>query len=138
MEQQAQVSNATVTNKKLTHLVYLLQAGFFVTGISLLVAFLINIFRRKHVDGTLFEHHFNWQIQTFKYVAGLILVPFLLIIAIIYAGIGATGGEEFRTVYEMLGIPALIVANLYAIAVAIFLIYRIYTGWSKLIEEKEV
>lgn len=138
MAQTTHTSDVALTGKRTAHLVYLLQAGFFLSGISLIIAFVINLYRHKQVEGTMYEDHFSWQLQTFKYMAGLIIVPFLLIIAIIYIGIAATGGEEFRTVYELFGTPSLVVANIYATGVAGFLIYRIYKGWKALIKEKSV
>ncbi len=136
MENLTNTSNERLNIRRTAHLVYLLQTGFFLTGISLIIAFVVNLFQHKQAEGTEYEDHFSWQMQTFKYMAGLIIIPFLLIIAIIYIGISATGGEEFRTVYELFGTPAVVVANIYAAGVAVFLIYRIYKGWKALISEE--
>lgn len=99
------------SKRKLTMIIYAIQAGFLLFGISLLVAVIINYIKRSDVSATLFESHFKWQIRTFWHHF------ILLVIAII-----------------MFWIP--IIAVLLLIVDTILLIYRIAKGWLRLNDRK--
>jgi uncharacterized membrane protein len=99
--------------KTLTIIVYVLQGvSFFVGGISLIAAVIINYIKLKDVQGTWLESHFRWQIRTFWY--------FLL-----WTVIGIT------TVFLMVGFFILF-AN------SIWFIYRVIKGGLRLSENKEM
>jgi len=50
---------------QLTAKIYRAQATLPLFGIGFLIAFFMNNFRYKHVNGTWLQTHFRWQIQTF-------------------------------------------------------------------------
>ncbi|MBU3737780.1 MAG: hypothetical protein FGM55_02365 [Rhodoferax sp.] len=51
--------------RQITLVVYALYALSWVTGITALVAIIINYVKRDDARGTLYESHFTWQIRTF-------------------------------------------------------------------------
>ncbi|SEK96992.1 Uncharacterized membrane protein [Roseateles sp. YR242] len=51
--------------KQLTLIVYILYALSFFTGITSIVAIIINYVKREETEGTLYASHFTWQIRTF-------------------------------------------------------------------------
>jgi len=53
------------SQKKLTIIVYALQAASFLVGITFLVAVIINYIKLPEVKYTWLESHFRWQIKTF-------------------------------------------------------------------------
>jgi uncharacterized membrane protein len=97
-------------NKTVAIAVYALQAAFFVAGITVLVAIVINYVKRSEVRGTWLESHFRWQIRTFWW--GLLW----FVVASI-------------TVYILVGFLIFFV-------LAIWYIYRIARGWLRLAEGK--
>lgn len=54
-------------NYQITTIVYVLQLLGLVTGITFVIALMINYVKRRDVEGTLFASHFTWQINTFWY-----------------------------------------------------------------------
>lgn len=53
------------TLKTITAVVYLCQVlAFALAGLPLLIGVVINLVKRKEVQGTWLESHFNWQIKT--------------------------------------------------------------------------
>jgi uncharacterized membrane protein len=66
--------------KKLAATVYLCQIlTFMLAGLPLLIGVAINFYKRKEVQGTWLESHFNWQINTaWIALAGFALTGFLL------------------------------------------------------------
>lgn len=86
----------------LTLVIYILYAVSWFTGLSALVAIVINYVKRDDVAGTIYESHFRWQIRTFWW-------------SLLWAAVG------FVTVYVLIGfliLPALL----------IWLIYRLVKG----------
>lgn len=76
----------------LAALVYALQAGFFLVGISFIAAIIVNYLNRDKVAGTWLESHFDWQIRTFWWsllwgVIGLALLIVVVGIFILIADI---------------------------------------------------
>ena len=53
------------SQKKLTIIVYALQAASFLVGITFLVAVIVNYIKLPEVRHTWLESHFRWQIKTF-------------------------------------------------------------------------
>lgn len=99
--------------KQLTAAVYLCQVlAFALAGLPLLVGVVINFLKRKEVEGTWLESHFNWQIKT----VWITLAGFS--IAGLTFGIG-------------LGIFILI-------PTVVLLVYRIVVGWNALNSDKPV
>jgi uncharacterized membrane protein len=101
------------TLKKFAAAVYLCQAlTFMMAGLPLLVGVLINLYKRKAVQGTWLEPHFNWQINT----VWIFLAGFVLSMVTLEMGIG----------FFIL------------LAIIIWLVYRITIGWFALNDDKPV
>ncbi|HXZ59805.1 MAG TPA: hypothetical protein VEG26_06450 [Steroidobacteraceae bacterium] len=86
----------------------------FVGGLPSIVAVIMNYARRSATRGTYLESHFRWQIRTFWYAV-------LWVCAIIFA------------VITIIGIPF---AFLGALALAVWIIYRIARGWLALRDKR--
>lgn len=84
------VDDAFVKRKRLTFVVYILFAAFFISGIPLIAGIIVNYIKSSDMDGTLFASHFAWQRKTFWYsLLGWILsVPliFLLGFGVLFSG----------------------------------------------------
>ena len=114
----------------LTHVIYalhgfsalmgLLTPAFIVTsflaGWPSIIGVIINLVKRNDVRGTYLDSHFSWQIRTFFYALLWVLVMGLLTITII-------------------GIPF---AWVLAIAIGIWVLYRIVRGWLALLDRKPI
>ena len=97
--------------KTLTTVVYALQAaGFFVGGLTWIVAVVMNYVKREDTAGTLYESHFRWQIRTFWF--GLLWAVIGGLLALVLVGF------------------AILLAD------AVWLIYRIVKGWLNLNDGK--
>jgi uncharacterized membrane protein len=97
-------------NKNITHVIYALYAASLISGITFIVAIILNYVKRDDVAGTLYESHFRWQIRTFWF-------------SVLWGVIGAI------TFVLFVGIVILVVAG-------IWFIYRIAKGWLYLSESK--
>ena len=95
--------DAQHSGRRLTLLVYALQAASFLIGLTLIVAVVINYVKRRDVQGTWLESHFRWQIRTFWF-------------SLLWSAIGAL------TLVILIGYPILL-------ADMVWLIYRIVRGW---------
>jgi uncharacterized membrane protein len=98
--------------KKYTYAVYILQALSFVTGVTAIVAIVINYIKQDDVRGSWMESHFHWQKKTFWF--GLLW-----------------------TTLGVLTIP-LLIGYLILPVVTIWLIYRIARGWICLVDGKQM
>ncbi len=99
--------------KSLTEVIYICQAlAFFFGGIPLLIAIILNYIKRKEVEGTWLESHFDWQIKT-------------VLVALVLALVGAL------TLTLGVGVFILIGGTLWTV-------YRIAYGWSLLRQDKPV
>jgi uncharacterized membrane protein len=98
--------------KKITTLIYALQAASFIFGITLIAAIIINYIKKEDVRTTWLASHFRWQIRTFWF-------------SLLWGGIGL--------ITALLGIGFIILA-----IDAVWLIYRIAKGWLRLSEEKQM
>jgi uncharacterized membrane protein len=116
-----------------THVIYALHAlsivigltsaativGTFIFSLPSIIAVIMNYVRRSDTTGTYLESHFRWQIRTFWFallwmsVAGLISMPLVLLLG--------------------LGIFTFAVA---ALAVGIWVAYRVIRGWLALRDGK--
>ena len=99
-----------LTHKTLTTIVYGLQALSFLVGISFVAAVIMNYMKRAEVEGTIYESHFKWQINTFWF-------------GLLWGVIG------FILTFVVIGFVVLF-AN------AIWIIYRIIRGWLNLNENQ--
>ncbi len=96
----------------LTRIIYLLQALGYVTGLSYLVALILDYVKRDEVRGTWLESHFRWQIRTFWF-------------SLLWYAVGV--------VTYVIGIGVLIlVANTF------WVLYRILKGWLRLEDAKSM
>ncbi|MGZ8230367.1 MAG: DUF4870 family protein [Burkholderiales bacterium] len=86
----------------------------FLTGWPSIIAVIINYVKRDAVRGTYLDSHFSWQLRTFWYALLWVLMIGLLIITLI-------------------GIP---IAWIVAIAVGVWVLYRIIRGWIALASGK--
>ena len=102
--------------KNLTTIVYALQAASFFFGITWIVAVVINYVKREEVAGTLLESHFRWQIRTFWF--GLSWVAFCVLFVVATLRIG------------------LLIAWLPLGVVGLWFIYRVASGWLRLIDRR--
>lgn len=76
--------------RKITTLIYALQAiGLFI-GLTYIAAVIVNYLKRKDVKGTRYETHFRWQIRTFwgsliigviGFATYLLLIGYFIILA---------------------------------------------------------
>ncbi len=99
--------------KRVTATVYLCQAlSFIFATVPLLVGLAFNLYRRKEVQGTWLESHFNWQIKTcWVTLAGLAFSAFTF-------GMGIGILTLFITIF--------------------WLVYRITIGWISLTDGEPV
>ena len=114
----------------LTHVMYglhgfsalmgLLTPAFIVTsflaGWPSIIAVIINLVKRNEVRDTYLDSHFSWQLRTFWYTLLWVLVMGLLVITII----------------------GIVIAWPLAIAVGIWVIYRIVRGWLALADRRPI
>lgn len=98
------------SSRRLTLVIYALQAASFFNGITLFVALVLNYVKREDVAGTVLESHFRWQIRTFWF-------------ALLW---GVVGWLTFL----------LVVGYLLLVADALWVIYRIAKGWMRLNDGK--
>ena len=98
--------------KRWATIVYILQGVSFFVGLTYLAGIVINYLKMSEVRGTWVESHFRWQIKTFWYSIGLIIVGVLTIqLAIGYL---------------------ILTVNVF------WIVYRIVYGWNKLSQGKTV
>jgi uncharacterized membrane protein len=84
--------------------------GSFVGSVPSIVAVILNYVKRGDARGTWLESHYRWQIRTFWYAIGWVLLAGFLILTLI-------------------GIPF---AFAILVGVSLWLIYRIVRGWLRL------
>ena len=72
-----------VNNRSVTHVIYGLYAASLISGVTMIVAIVLNYVKRDDVVNTLYESHFRWQIRTFWFfilwcvLGGLTVVIFI-------------------------------------------------------------
>ena len=118
-----------------THIIYALHAlsvligitgpatviGSFIFGLPSIIAVIMNYVRRSEAAGTYLESHFAWQIRTFWsallwiVIAGLVSAPLILLF-----------GLGILTFY------------LAAIAIGLWVVYRVARGWLALRDARSI
>ncbi|MFQ5582431.1 MAG: DUF4870 family protein [Mariprofundaceae bacterium] len=99
-------------HRRLATIVYALQAGGFILGITFIAAVVLNYIKKEDVAGTWIASHFRWQIRTFWF--GLLWTA--AGVATLFIGVGV----------------GILFAN------TVWIIYRIIKGWLRLSEGKEM
>jgi uncharacterized membrane protein len=113
-----------------THVIYGLHAASLITGIITaativfafltgwpsIIAVILNYVKRSEARGTWLESHFRWQIRTFWF--GLLWVALCLAFVVGTLGVG------------------LLVAWLPLMVVGLWFIYRIASGWLRLVDRR--
>ena len=90
--------------------------GAFLTGWPSMIAVILNYVKRSEARGTWLESHFRWQIRTFWF--GLLWVALCVLLVVATLGIG------------------LIIAWLPLGVVGLWFIYRVGSGWLRLIDRR--
>ncbi len=98
--------------KTVTMIVYALQAGSFLLGVTSIAAIIINYLKKEEVQGTWLASHFRWQIRTFWF-------------GILWGALGA--------LTVLIGIGFILLGF-----DVVWVIYRIVKGWLRLSEGKEM
>lgn len=100
------------SQKKLTMIVYALQAASFLVGITFLVAVIVNYIKLSDVKDTWLESHFRWQIKTFW----------------------------FGLLWSIIGVVTFffVVGSFILIADAVWVVYRIVKGYLYLNDGKQM
>ena len=106
----SEISEAEI--KKLTYVVYILQALSFVFLITAVAGIIINYIKQDDVKGSWLESHFEWQKRTFWYGLLWMVLGFL----------------SFFLLVQWVILPI----------VAVWLVYRIAKGWVYLVDGKEL
>jgi uncharacterized membrane protein len=88
--------------------------GSFVGSVPSIVAVILNYLKRSEARGSWLESHYRWQIRTFWFAIGWVLLAGVLFVTLV-------------------GIP-LAIAIL--IGVSLWLIYRIARGWLRLADHR--
>lgn len=95
--------------------------GQFIFGVPSIIAVVMNYVKRSDARGTWLESHFGWQLRTFWYAVlwfvliGLFSAPLVLLLG--------------------LGIVTWVIG---AVAVGIWIIYRVARGWLRLNDGKAI
>jgi uncharacterized membrane protein len=124
----------------LTHVIYglhafsalmgLLTPAFIVTsflaGWPSIIGVILNLIKRNDVRGTYLDSHFSWQLRTFFYALLWLIVTFMILIAL---------GIPLTLVTLLVGVP---IAVVFAIALGIWVLYRIARGWLALVDRKPI
>ena len=75
-----------MSEKNLTIIIYVLYALALFTGLSAIVAIVMNYVKKDDMRGTFYESHFRWQIRTFWFTLlwSLLSSPFILLFGLGY------------------------------------------------------
>ena len=99
-----------VNNRSITQIIYGLYAASLISGVTSIVAIVLNYMKRDDMVNTLYESHFRWQIRTFWFT-------------ILWSCIGA--------------LTAVFIIGFFILGAAfIWFVYRIAKGWLRLNEGK--
>ncbi len=90
--------------------------GAFLTGWPSIIGVILNYVKKSEAQGTWLESHFRWQIRTFWF--GVLWAGLCVLFVIFTLGIG------------------LLIVWLPAIAITIWVIYRVVRGWIRLRDEQ--
>jgi uncharacterized membrane protein len=86
----------------------------FVFGLPSIVAVIMNYIRRGRVRGTFLESHFRWQIRTFWYALGWIVLATIISVPLMLVVVG------FLTQW------------LAIVVIGLWVLYRVTRGWMRL------
>ncbi len=86
----------------------------FVFGLPSIVAVVMNYIRRGRVRGTFLESHFRWQIRTFWYALGWIVLATIISVPLMLVVVG------FLTQW------------LAIVVIGLWVLYRVARGWMRL------
>jgi uncharacterized membrane protein len=99
--------------KTVATVAYALQAaGFFLGGLTWIIAVIVDYVKRDDARGTWLESHYRWQIRTFWF--GLLWGVIGGVLVVVVIGFGVLAAD------------------------AIWIIYRIVKGWLRLAERREI
>ncbi|BBE08459.1 Uncharacterized protein MCB1EB_0298 [Mycoavidus cysteinexigens] len=98
--------------RTLTHVLYGLYAFSLVIGVTGAIAVIINYIKRSDTNGTFYASHFSWQIRTFWWSLGL------LILSLLFNGI--------------------FIGKLILWGSMLWVVYRLIKGWLRLNDRKPV
>jgi uncharacterized membrane protein len=90
--------------------------GSFLGSVPSIVAVILNYLKRRDARGTWLESHYRWQIRTFWYSIGWVILAGILFVTLI-------------------GIPLAFVVLIF---VEIWLVYRIGKGWLRLLDRRRM
>ena len=105
-------SSLMATAKKIVWLSYLLYAAGLISGITAIVAIVLDYIKRDDVRGTWLESHFTWQIRTFWW-------------SLLWMGLGLLTSVVF------IGIPIMFAAT-------VWFIYRLVKGMLYLYDQRSL
>jgi len=88
--------------------------GSFLGSVPSIVAVILNYLKRRDARGTWLESHYRWQIRTFWFAIGWVILAAILFVTLI-------------------GIPFSIAIM---VGVTIWLVYRIGKGWLRLLDRR--
>ncbi|BBO59192.1 hypothetical protein [Mycoavidus sp. B2-EB] len=98
--------------RTLTHVLYGLYALSLLIGVTGVIAVIINYIKRSETNGTFYASHFSWQIRTFWWSLGL------LILSLLFNGI--------------------FIGKLILWGSMLWVVYRVIKGWLRLNDRKSV
>ncbi|MDR0247532.1 MAG: hypothetical protein LBI16_03955 [Burkholderiales bacterium] len=117
--------------REITTIIYALYALGLLTGLTTIVAIVMNYVKKSDVKGTLYESHFRWQIRTFWFS---LLWVFLMFLSkwpmVLVLGLMLVGGK---------GALFLLMMALYMVGGLVLIVWyisRIVRGWSRLEKRK--
>ena len=101
------------TARRLTVLVYVLQALTLLVGFTVLVGAVVNYARLAAVRGTVYESHFRWQLQSFHGIAACAVVALVLFAV----------GQALAATLPLLIAQAILLGAIF------WFVYRLVRGW---------
>lgn len=102
----------TDPDKKLAQIVYILQIAGLLIGVTFIFGVIFNYLKINQVKGTWVESHFTWQIKTFWYGLGILILGILTL--------------------------SIAVGNVLLVFGALWITYRVFYGWSQLSKGEQV
>ena len=100
------------SQRRVTTVIYALQAAALLLPITLVVAVVVNYVKREDVADTWLASHFRWQIRTFWFL-------------LLWLALGVV-------------LSVILIGELVLFAAAVWFIYRVVKGWLRLSEGREM
>lgn len=110
MNADSQSQQTDLNNRSITQVIYALYAASLISGVTAIIAIVLNYVKRDDVVNTVWESHFRWQIRTFW-------------ASLLWCLLG------WATVWVVIGFVIWGVAF-------VWFVYRIAKGWLRLTEGK--